>query len=99
MPGFRVKVHKQGREILVAAADSETIGRTFKAGKLRITVVERFYGTEEADERALVAQLAACTIANLVGPTVVGIAVRHGFVDPANVLDIGGVPHAQLAVM
>jgi hypothetical protein len=34
-----------------------------------------------------------------VGPRTVGLAVTLGLVDPANVLVVGGVPHAQVLVM
>ncbi len=47
----------------------------------------------------LVARLGMATIANLVGKKTVDIAVKHGFVDRACVLTIGGVPHAQIARM
>lgn len=98
---FRLKVYRQGKEVLVAAADPEVVGRTFRDGKLKLEVKEAFYGTvdAEADERQVVQELRACTIANLVGERTVFLAVKHGFVDPANVLFIGGVMHAQIAVM
>lgn len=96
---MRCKVHKQGREVLVAAADDEVIGRRFEEGRLAITVPEAFYGSDTVDEATLVIQLRTCTIANLVGDRVVSIAVKHGFVDPAAVLVIAGVPHAQLATL
>ncbi|MHB8586181.1 MAG: DUF424 domain-containing protein [Thermoplasmatota archaeon] len=96
---FRVKVHHHGKETLVAASDAELVGQTFREGKLKIAVVEAFYGTSEADEKTLLASLRACTVANLVGPRAVEVAIRHGFVDPACVLKIGGVPHAQVATL
>ena len=96
---FRIKVYKQGKEVLVAAADPTLIGKTFKEGKLQITVSEKFYGTEEGDEGTLVSQLRLCTIANLVGIGVVDVAIRHGFVHPSNVLFIEDVPHAQIAAL
>src|SRR5688572_19161990 len=96
---LRMKVHKHGRETLVAAADAAVVGRHLKEGRLALLVSEAFYGTEQADEAALVAHLGACTIANLVGDRVVSIAVKHGFVDPQSVLVIEGVPHAQMATL
>lgn len=93
---FRMRVHRQGREVLVAVSDAALVGRIFKEGQMRLHVHADFYGTEGADATEVVRQLAACTIANLVGVDVVTLAIRHGFVDPENVLDIEGVPHAQL---
>lgn len=94
-----VKVYKQGRETLVAAADATLLGRHLKEGRMALLVSEAFYGVERADEATLVAQLRICTIANLVGDRVVSIAVKYGFVDPRSVLVIEGVPHAQMATL
>ncbi|HVM45825.1 MAG TPA: DUF424 family protein, partial [Candidatus Thermoplasmatota archaeon] len=93
---FRMRVHRQGREVLVAVSDAGLVGRVFREGNMKLHVHEAFYGTEGADATEVVRQLAACTIANLVGVDVVTLAIRNGFVDPENVLDIEGVPHAQL---
>lgn len=80
----------------MAVSDVGLIGRVFLEGNMRLHVVEDFYGTEAVDATEVVRQLSACTIANLVGVDVVTLAIRHGFVDPESVLDIDGVPHAQL---
>ena len=96
---FSVKIHKSGRELLVAACDSDVIGQTFKEGNLRIHVSEEFYGGDLMEEDTLLNRLEMATVANLVGEEVVALAVRHGFVDPDCVLVIDGVPHAQMARM
>lgn len=96
---FRLKVHRDGKETLIAAADADIVGQTFRGNGLKITVHEAFYSDLEVDERRLVDELRGCTVANLVGEGVVEVAIRHGFVDPDNVLRIGGVPHAQLATL
>jgi uncharacterized protein len=91
-----MRVHRQGREVLVAVSDAGLVGKIFREGNMRLHVHEEFYGSDGADASEVVHQLAVCTIANLVGVDVVTLAIQHGFVDPENVLDIGGVPHAQL---
>ena len=93
---FRMRVHRQGREVLVAVADAALVGKEFREENLRLDVHETFYGTEGADAQEVLLQLAGCTIANLVGVESVMLAIRAGYVHPDNVLDIGGVPHAQL---
>lgn len=94
-----VKVHQKGFEVLVAACDSDIVGKTFSGNGLSIHVSESFYKGEKADEELLVSRLGIATVANLVGRRTVEIAVRRGFIDPECVLDIGGVPHAQMARM
>ena len=93
---FRMRVHRQGREVLVAVSDSGLVGREFREGKMRLHVAAAFYGDEGVDATEVLRQLAVCTIANLVGVETVTLAIRHGFVHPDNVLDIEGVPHAQM---
>lgn len=94
-----VKVYRQGRETLVAACDAEIIGKTFRSKDLKITVSEGFYKGDSGDEEMLVNRLEMATVANLVGRKTIEVAVKHGFVDPACVLMIGEVPHAQMARM
>lgn len=94
-----VKVYRQGPEVLVAACDSDLLGKTFESQGLRLHVSEGFYDGEKADEDVLVNRLEMATIANLAGKRTLGIAIRRGFVDQECVIVIGGVPHAQMARM
>jgi len=94
-----VKLYRQGQETLVAACDLDIMGKTFRSSGLKIEVSKGFYGGESADEDLLVNRLEMATIANLVGKKTIEIAVRRGFVDPGCVIEIGGVPHAQMARM
>lgn len=95
---FRMRIHRQGREVLVAVSDAGLVGKVFREGNKKLHVHELFYGTDGADAADVVHHLAVCTIANLVGVDAVTLAIQHGFVHPENVLDIGGVPHAQMCV-
>ena len=94
-----VKMYKQGHETLVAACDLDIIGQTFRGKGLKIQVSEGFYKGEPCDEDTLVNRLEMATIANLVGKRTIEIAIKRGFVDPSCVIDIGGVPHAQMTRM
>jgi hypothetical protein len=91
-----MRIHRQGREVLVAVSDAGLVGKEFREGNKRLLVAEEFYGSESADARDVLVQLAVCTIANFVGVDIVTLAIQHGYVDPENVLDIAGVPHAQM---
>lgn len=93
---FRMRIHRQGREVLVAVCDSELVGRDIREGNLRLHVAEAFYGTDGADALEVLRELSICTIANLVGVGTITLAIQHGYVHPDNVLDIGGIPHAQM---
>ncbi len=94
-----LRVYSRSGETLLAACDKDILGKTFKGNGLTITVSKSFYSGEDADEDILVNRLQLATVANLVGKETIEIATRHGFVDPDCVMDIGGVPHAQMARM
>jgi hypothetical protein len=81
--------------LLVSVCDPDVLGETFERGEVSLTVEPDFYEGEEATDEEVVASLAQCSVANLVGHEAVGLAVEHGFVDEANVLDLEGTVHAQ----
>ena len=96
---FWVKLHIAGRDVILAVCDAELIERTFHEGRLSITVYRSFYGGVLVDEGGLTEHMKSATILNLVGKRCVAKAIEFGWVDPANILKIGKVPHAQAAVM
>ena len=85
---------------LVAVADADTLGETFENGEVSLEVTESFYGSDAAEWDVaidrVVDSLAGCTTANLVGEKSVTLAIEHGFVDEANVLELEGTLHAQM---
>lgn len=85
--------------LLVAVCDSDVLGETFETGDISLTVTEDFYGGDEVDERSVVDSLARATVANIVGARSVALAIEEGFVDEANVLEVGATRHAQLLRM
>ncbi|MEA3144100.1 MAG: uncharacterized protein QOG31_1424 [Thermoplasmata archaeon] len=96
---FAVKNYQQGLQRLLAACDEELLGTRHSEGKFRLDVAPNFYDGMRVGAPELGHYLKSCTVANLVGPRTVGVAVELGLVDPGNVLTVGGVPHAQVLVM
>jgi len=80
---------------LVSVCDPDLLGETFEDGEVSLTVDPEFYDGEEATPEEVVASLAQCSVANLVGTEAVGVAIEHGFVEEANVLELEGTLHAQ----
>jgi hypothetical protein len=76
--------------------DCELLGKTLREGNLVFCVNEKFYGCEKTSVKKAVAMISVATIINLVGKKVVAEAIRLGYVHPEAVLNIGGVPHAQI---
>ncbi|GAB3677706.1 DUF424 domain-containing protein [Halopiger thermotolerans] len=85
--------------LLVAVCDSDVLGETFETEAVSLTVNEEFYGGDEVDEGAVVDSLARADIANIVGTRAVELAIEEGFIDEANVLEVGETLHAQLLRM
>lgn len=94
-----LKVRKIGKNVLLAICDCEILGKTFKEGKITFYVKEEFYrGAKVAVEEAI-AMIANSTIVNMVGKNVVQKAIDEGYVHPEAVLNIEGIPHAQIVKM
>ncbi|AFZ72731.1 DUF424 domain-containing protein [Natronobacterium gregoryi] len=82
--------------LLVAVCDTDVLGERFESDEISLTVTEEFYGGDEVDEDAVVDSLARADIANIVGTRAVDLAIEEGFIDEANVLEVGSTRHAQL---
>ena len=91
-----VNVIKQGRHVIVAACDAELLGKTLKYGKIEFEVRKDFYGGSLVYLEEAVELIRRGTIINLVGETVIEGALRHGLVHPNAIIDVSGVPHAQV---
>ena len=96
MPELLLNERETEEGLLVSVCDADVVGETFENGDVSLTVEADFYGGDAADEETVVASLARCAVANIVGTRSVGLAVEHGFVEEENVLDLGGTRHAQL---
>ncbi len=83
--------------LLVSVCDEPLLGDSLSTadGEVSIEVSEEFYGGDPRDRDAAAATLARAQVANLVGDHAVSLAVEVGLVDPVNVLDLDGTPHAQ----
>jgi hypothetical protein len=87
---------KNHLEVIVTLCDRELIGKKFRDGELRLHVNPRFYKGELADREAIEQALASATIANIVGKRAIALAIKKGVILKNNVIEISGVPHAQM---
>ncbi|MEM2118143.1 MAG: DUF424 family protein [Candidatus Bathyarchaeia archaeon] len=94
-----IKLRKIGNNVLLAMCDEEVLGKTLCEGKIVFQVKEEFYkGTKVSIEEAI-AMIENSTIVNMVGTNVVKKAVEKGYVHPEAILNIEGIPHAQIVKM
>lgn len=94
-----MKVYRTNNDVLVAACDSNLIGKKFYEGKLKLEISKEFYENIVVGEEAFLQQLSFATIANLVGEHVISKAIEAGVVNKDCVIKIDGIPHAQVAVL
>jgi hypothetical protein len=91
-----VNLKKMGRNVLLAICDCEVLGRTLQEGKIVFRVEEKFYNGGKVSVEEAVGMIENSTIVNLVGKNCVEKAIARGYVHPEAVIQIEGVPHAQI---
>ncbi len=85
-----------GRNVVLAICDSEVLGKTLREGKIVFQVKEEFYNGGRVTVEEAVDMIENSTIVNMVGKCCVEKAIAKGYVHPQAVLNIQGVPHAQI---
>lgn len=93
------RIHTHPGERILAACDDDIIGMTFRGDGMKITVSEEFYGGESITEETFIERTKSVSIMNIVGNRVVAVAMEAGLITEDNVIDIGGVKHAQMVIM
>jgi hypothetical protein len=91
-----IKLRKIGGNVLLAVCDAEILGKTLQEGKIVFCIKEEFYRGAKVTIEEAVTMIANSTIVNLVGKNIVRKAIESGYVHPEAVLNIEGVPHAQI---
>jgi hypothetical protein len=91
-----MNLKKIGRNVLLAMCDAEILGKTLREGKIVFCVKEDFYKGARVNIEEAVSMIQNSTIVNMVGKNVVKKAIEQGYVHPEAVLNIEGVPHAQI---
>jgi len=91
-----VNLKKIGRNVLLAICDCDLLGRTLREGKIVFHVKEEFYNGGKVSVEEAVSMIQNSTIVNLVGKNCVEKAISKGHVHPEAVIEINGVPHAQI---
>jgi hypothetical protein len=90
------KLSKCGEHVLLAACDAELLGEILKDGKIVFKIGEEFYKGPKMPVDDAIELMEESTVVNMVGPNIVKKAIEKGLVHPEAVLEICGVPHAQI---
>jgi hypothetical protein len=91
-----MKLKKIGRNVLLSICDAEILGKTLQDGKIVFHVKEDFYKGAKVNIDEAMCMIENSTIVNMIGKNVVSKAIEKGYVHPEAVLDIKGIPHAQI---
>jgi uncharacterized protein len=91
-----VNLKKVGANVLLAVCDCNLLGKTLREGKIVFKIKDEFYNGRKATVDEAMDMIDNSTIVNLVGKTCVGEAIAKGYVHPEAIIEIEGVPHAQI---
>ena len=97
---IKAKLHLIGGEALLAACDVDLFGTVIEDDSgVTINLKGSFFDGTDVDKEEFCNMLCQCTSANLVGKDTVAIAVELKLVEPENIKDLKGVPHALVFQM
>lgn len=91
-----INLRKRDKCVLLAICDADILGKTLKQGKIVFHIREEFYKGSLVSLEEAIGLIQQSTIVNMVGQKVVGRALEEGLVHPDAVLEIKGIPHAQI---
>lgn len=92
---FCYKIHRSGGDVILAACDSDIMGKKLTGGDLQIEIREAFYGNEKIGEE-VIELFKEASIINLIGNKIVSLAIKNGYAEKSSVKKISGVSHAQI---
>ena len=85
--------------MLLAACDADLLGRVLREGKIVFEVREEFYKGPKISVDEAIDLMEKSTVVNMVGNCIVQKAIEKGLIHPEAVLNISGIPHAQIVKM
>ncbi len=94
-----LKSYRTDKGTMVACCDEDLMGKTFKDGKLRLSVESGFYGSSLLALGEALVLLDKADVLNLVGRNVIDAAIDRGIAHPEAVILVAGIPHVQVMLL
>ncbi len=91
-----VKSYNTEKGTMVACCDEDLMGKTFREGKLKLSLDSGFYGNSLLALGEALILMDGAEILNLVGRNIIDAAIDKGIVHPEAVILVAGVPHVQV---
>jgi uncharacterized protein len=93
---YCAKVHKYGGQDILACCDKQLTGERLCGEDFEIHVNPEFYGSEEITVEEFTSLAQESSSLNLLGDSIVSLALEKGIISGEGVIDICGVKHAQV---
>ena len=93
------KLSKCGEHVLLAVCDEELLGEILRDGKIVFDIREEFYKGPKIPVEDAISLISESTVVNMIGSNIVNKAIEQGLVHPDAILNICGIPHAQIVKM
>ncbi|MDD4353139.1 MAG: DUF424 family protein [Candidatus Nanoarchaeia archaeon] len=91
------KYHQSERDLLLAACDSDLIGKTIiLENGAEVKILESFYKDKIVSEEELIIMAKECTTGNFFGKETINALTKAGIIFKESTMDLKGVPHSQL---
>ena len=84
---------------VIGVCDKELLGKTFKSHSITLVINEEFFGGFEASIDEAIDYLKEAFTAMMVGRKIIERAVSEGIIHPESIIEVEGVPFAQIARM
>ena len=91
-----VNVQRRGQYTLLATCDVELLGKILNDGNLVFEIRKEFYMGPRVSVEEAIDLMRQSTMVNMVGQNIVKKAIENGLIHPEAVLEISGIPHAQI---
>ncbi len=91
-----VNIRKWSDRILLAVCDADLLGKVLRDDKITFEVNESFYKGPKVSLEEAIELIKKSHIVNMIGKNIVKKAVEEGLVHPEAILEISGIPHAQI---
>ena len=91
-----ISIRKIKNEVLITLCDEDIIGKKLNFNGVEVYINPKFYRGEKRNEKEIKELLKKATIINAIGKKSVDFCLKEGYIDKKGIIDIDGVPHAQM---
>ena len=98
MPGLLVKVHLSNEKKMIAICDKDLFGKKIVEGKKQLDLTGGFYNGVEKEEKEILELLHNECHLNIIGEKAIAFCIKNKLIGGKNIIKIGGVPHAEIAL-